>query len=92
MSGKYIQGIADDTHPGFIAKLQTDMTGLVMGIYALYCREKFSNPDLFVGVWMEMELDQRRQLMLQVWSLAEEYYTKEVIDKVLNFTFADFAF
>jgi hypothetical protein len=30
--------------------------------------------------------------MLQVWSLAEEYYTKEVIDKVLNFTFADFAF
>jgi hypothetical protein len=92
MVGKYMAGIPDDTHSGFITKLQTDMTGLVMGAYAKLCRDDWPSPETFIEGWTAMTIEQRRQQVRQVWSMAEFHYTEDAIDKVLNFSFADFTF
>jgi len=81
---KYIPGIPDDTDPEFIAKLNTDIMGLVKGMFA---HHPTTNPDVFVADWNRLTLEERRRNLLAMWPRVYDVITEDAIDRALNFTF-----
>jgi hypothetical protein len=81
---KYIPGIPDDTDPEFVAKLNTDITGLVKGLFAQHWT---TDPDVFVADWNRLTLEERRLNLLGVWPRVYDHITEDAIDRVLHFAF-----
>ena len=85
---KYMPGIPENTDPEFIARLWAeDMMGILTSMFALFCRERSTKPEMFIAFWGSQSVQEKRIYLNRVWPGIDRDVAQHKIEKLINFTF-----